>query len=79
MDKKTHPESTIGPIISSLIVVIVLVVAALYVWGQHMDAEHKRQAEIDKLNATNGQTIIVPIHSTSTNPTDIQSDLNANP
>jgi hypothetical protein len=79
MDKKNHPESTIGPIVGSLIVVVVLVIAALYIWGQHLNTEAKRQADIDRLKATDGQVIVIPIQSTSTNPSDIQSDLNASP
>jgi hypothetical protein len=79
MAKENQPASTIGPIIGSLIVVVVLVIAALYIWGQHLTTEQKRQAEIDALNATNGQVIVVPIHSTSTNPSDIQNDLNTTP
>jgi hypothetical protein len=79
MDKKNQTESTIGPIIGSLIVVIVLIIAALYIWGQHLNTEEKRQAEIDSLNSTNGQVTVIPIQSTSTNPSDIQNDLNASP
>ncbi len=79
MAKENQSTSTIGPIIGSLIVVVVLIVAALYVWGQHLNTQEKRQAEIDQLNATDGQVIVIPIHSTSTNPSDIQNDLNATP
>ena len=78
MNKKAQPESTIGPIIGSLIVVIALIVAALYVWDQHLTTEIHRQAEIDALNAGNGQVNIIPVHATSTNPIDIQKDLNSN-
>ena len=31
------------------------------------------------LEAANGQVIVIPIHSTSTDPTDIENDLNASP
>ncbi|MEI6057403.1 MAG: hypothetical protein WCQ60_00335 [bacterium] len=79
MNTNNQTTSTIGPIIGSLIVVVVLIIAALYVWSQHLATEEKRQAEIDRANATNGQVIIIPIHSTSTNPVDIQKDLNATP
>ena len=79
MPSENQPTSTIGPIIGSLIVVIVLIVAALYIWGQHLTTEEKRQAMIDQLNATNGQVTVIPINGTSTNPSDIQKDLNASP
>ncbi len=79
MNKKNQSDSTIGPIIGSLIVIVVLIIAALYVWGQHLATEARRQAEIDQANQMNNQVIVVPIHSTSTQPSDIQNDLNANP
>lgn len=79
MSNENQPSSTIGPIIGSLIVVIVLIIAALYVWGQHLNTEEKRKADLERLTATDGQVIIIPIHGTSTNPSDIQSDLNATP
>ena len=67
---------TIGPIIGSLIVVIVLTVAALYVWGQHLNTLEK-QRSIDQ-NSTTTEKIIIRITSTSTDPTDIEHDLNGN-
>ena len=79
MDKEHQSNSTIGPIIGSLIVVIVLTVAALYIWGQHLNTQEKRRLEMKNLEAANGQVIVIPIHSTSTDPTDIENDLNASP
>jgi hypothetical protein len=77
MDKEKQSNSTIGPIIGSVIVIAVLVVAALYIWGQHLNIEEKRKIDLQNAVATNGQVIVIPIHSTSTNPSDIQKDLNS--
>lgn len=76
-EKDLH--SKIGPIIGSLIVVIMLVVAALYMWGQHLNTQEQRQQEIQNLTSSNGQTIVIPIQSTSTDTSAIQQDLNSSP
>ena len=66
-------NGTIGPIIGTLIVFIILIVAALYVWGQHLNAIKNRSAnEV----STTTEKIIIRITSTSTDPTDIEHDLN---
>jgi hypothetical protein len=73
-----HPhESGIGPIVGSLIIVVVLMIAALYVWGQHLNTEARlKQQAADQANISTTTTVI---YSTSTIPADIQKDLNASP
>lgn len=55
--------------------VIILIVAALYVWGQHLNTVEKRSVG---QTSTTTEKILIRITSTSTDPTDIQNDLNAN-
>src|ERR1700733_813440 len=68
-------EGGIGPIIGTLIIVILLIATALYIWGEHLDTVAQLQQETQGI-ATSTTTII---YSTSTAPADIQNDLQANP
>jgi hypothetical protein len=70
-------SSTIGPIIGTLIVFIVLIAAALYIWGQHLNTVGKRLSEGNQTSTTT-EKILIRITSTSTDPTDIEHDLNGN-
>jgi hypothetical protein len=76
--KTNHPhDSGIGPIVGSLIIVVVLMIAALYVWGQHLNTEARlKQQAADQADIGTTTTVI---YSTSTVPADIQKDLNASP
>ena len=82
MKPKPNNESKIGPVISSLIIIIVLVVAALYYWNQHMVNEDERRKTIQQAlgfsqtvdNQVTPASVI--INSTSTNPAEIEQDLN---
>ena len=82
MKQKPNNESKIGPVISSLIIIIVLVIAALYYWNQHMVDENERKATIQQAlgfsqtvdNQVSPTSVI--INSTSTNPDEIEQDLN---
>ena len=65
------PDSKIGPIVGTFIVVIVLVAVALYVFASHIN----RQAMIQSMNSTTTITVM----ATSSKPDDIQTlkkDLN---
>jgi hypothetical protein len=68
-------EGGIGPILGTLIIVILLIVTALYIWGEHLNTV----AQIGQENAQNSGTTTTIIYSTSTEPSDIQNDLEANP
>ena len=70
--KNKQGENSIGPIIGTLIIVIVLIAAALYVWGEHLNTAAQIQEEESRVGTTT--TII---YSTSTEPIDIQNDLKA--
>jgi hypothetical protein len=72
-NQKMSIENGIGPIIGSLIIVIVLIIAALYIWGEHLNTAAQMQT-----NENLGTTTTI-IYSTSTEPIDIQNDLKANP
>lgn len=69
-----------GPIIGTLIIVIVLIIAILYFWGQHLNTQEKQQLEaeqaISSLGDIQGSTTIRIITSTSTKLYDIGNDLN---
>jgi hypothetical protein len=73
--KKNQTESGIGPIIGTFIIFIILIVAAFYIWSEHLNTA----AEIQQQEKQNSATTTIIIYSTSTQPTDIQNDLQANP
>jgi hypothetical protein len=72
---KKHSEGSVGPIIGTLIIVVLLIATALYVWGEHLNTA----AQIKQENQNTSMTTTTIIYSTSTETTDIQSDLEANP
>ena len=72
--QKKSSEGSVGPIIGTLIIVILLIVSALYIWGQHLNTA----AQIEEQSKRVGTTTII-IYSTSTEPLDIQRDLESNP
>ncbi len=74
MNETTPQNQGIGPIVGTLIIVVLLIVTALYIWGEHLNTA----AQIQQEN-TNLATTTIIIYSTSTEPTDIQKDLQANP
>jgi uncharacterized protein HemX len=80
LQEKSKPESEVGPIVGSLIIVVILVIAAVYYWGQHLNtiqeqntAAQKSALELQQEAESEGAVII----STSTNISDIEKDLNA--
>ena len=80
--KSTNKDSTIGPIIGSLIILVILIAGALYYWGQRLSESKARKTALDKATMLN-QTIkyfgtsTEIISGTSTNPADIEKDLNS--
>jgi hypothetical protein len=68
-------EGGIGPIIGTLIIVVLLIATALYIWGEHLDTV----AQIQQANQNIATSTTTIIYSTSTEPSDIQNDLQANP
>lgn len=50
----THVEKTIGPIIGSLIIVLLLMLGALYIWAQKLKMDRTQEAALEQntLNAT---------------------------
>ena len=73
-NKTKHTESGIGPIVGTLIIVILLIITALYIWGEHLNnTAQMRQAD------QNLGTTTITIYSTSTEPVEIQKDLKATP
>ncbi len=45
--KNPQSDRTIGPIIGSLIIVILLIIGALYFWGQKLNSEERAKARIE--------------------------------
>jgi len=68
-------EGGIGPIVGTLIIVIVLVAAAVYIWSEHLNTA----AQIQQEERQNSGTTTIITYSTSTEPADIQSDLKTTP
>jgi hypothetical protein len=71
---QNNTEGGIGPVIGSLIIVIMLIIAALYIWGEHLNTE----AQIQQANQSAGASTTIVTYSTSTAPSDIEKDLKAN-
>lgn len=47
--KSASPQHTsVGPIIGSAIVVVVLLIGALYIWGQQLNKQEKQRQSIQK-------------------------------
>ena len=72
------PKKHVGPIIASLIIVLVLIIAALYVFASRISLQNAANS-VDNTATTTDQTlttVIVPVTSTSTDPQSLQDDLN---
>jgi hypothetical protein len=72
--KNTQKEGYIGPVIGTLIIVILLIAVAFYILSEHLNTVNQMQQEEQNVSTTT--TII---YSTSTAPVDIQNDLDASP
>ncbi len=59
----TEPKGGMGPLIGSIIVIVILVIGAIYFWG-------------GKLNSQDINGLSPAAVSTSDNPTDLEQDLN---
>ncbi len=71
----------IGPIIGTLLIVIVLIAGAIYAWGQHLNLlQEENQARIEQRDFLNSASATSTTSAsglgTSTNISDIEHDLN---
>ena len=80
MDKETSHKTTesknIGPIISTLVIVLILIMAALYIFASHISQQTlPADALMDTGSATT--TTVQPVTNNSDDTSSIQSDLKA--
>ena len=73
-----HTDKKVGPIISSLIIVLVLIFAALYLFASRITqpslTDDSTSGDTQTASSSNG---VKPVTSTSTDVKSLQSDLNA--
>lgn len=79
MDKKNQHKK-VGPIIASMIIIVILVVAAIYVFASRINQQAAFNKQLDDALKVDGTTtsrtiIIQKIQGTSTDPAVLQSDL----
>lgn len=75
--EQTPEHKKVGPIVAVLVVVLVLVIGALYIFASRMN-----QAPMDDTSAATAmmetqQTTVTPVTNTSDDVTSIEADLNA--
>jgi len=67
-------DKKVGPIISTLVIVLVLIIAALYLFASHINTP---SLPSDQATESSSATTVEPIVGTSTSLQSIQNDLNS--
>lgn len=76
MTSPAHEHKPIGPIIGALIIVLVLIIGALYIWGQKLNLDEQKKApETTEQTATTSDESASVIQSIEASLGDID-DLN---
>lgn len=74
-----HNGKKVGPIIATLLIVLILIIAALYVFGSRLNQQMPTDSTADTMNtdlSANASQSIQPVTSNSDDLNDIQKDLN---
>jgi len=68
-------QKNVGPIISTLVIVLILIMATLYIFASHISQQTLPTDAL--IESTSTQTAVQPVTNNSDDTNSIQSDLNA--
>lgn len=69
------PEKKVGPIIGTLIIVLVLIIAALYFLGPKLSGQSSPATDTTSMNSSESQQAATATDSEATDPATIKADL----
>ena len=70
-------KKKVGPIVATLIIVLVLIITALYIFAARLNSTQTDLPTDDILSATATTTTVTPVTNTSDDPAAIQKDLDS--
>lgn len=73
----SQQHTSVGPIIGSAIVVIVLLIGALYIWGQQLNKQEKKRQEVQKSEAEQEKELRKLKSESAIDLEDIQAEIDA--